>query len=53
MGLYFLTINTVDFDDCTQTDCIIKPYLVALVMNLVPSLIGSCLIVYVEVSTYI
>uniref|UniRef100_A0A2S2NYS5 Chloride channel protein n=1 Tax=Schizaphis graminum TaxID=13262 RepID=A0A2S2NYS5_SCHGA len=36
------------FDECTQKDCMIKPYLVALVLNLIPSLIGSCLIVYVE-----
>lgn len=28
----------------------VKPYLVALLLNLIPSLVGSCLIVYVEVS---
>jgi hypothetical protein len=29
----------------------LKPYLVALILNSVPSVIGSYLIVYVEVST--
>jgi len=51
-GQYFFTINNLDFDECTQKDCMVKPYLVALVLNLIPSLIGSCLIVYVEVSIY-
>ncbi|XP_060862094.1 H(+)/Cl(-) exchange transporter 7-like isoform X1 [Metopolophium dirhodum] len=36
------------FDGCTEADCMVKPYLVALLLNLIPSLVGSCLIVYVE-----
>ncbi|VVC43664.1 CBS domain,Chloride channel, voltage gated,Chloride channel, core [Cinara cedri] len=35
-------------DGCTQNDCMLKPYLIALVLSIVPSVVGSILVVYIE-----
>lgn len=39
----------LDIDRCNQSDCLWKPYLLLLAYNIVPVLIGSTLVAYVEV----
>lgn len=40
-------------DKCNQSDCLWRPYLLLLVYNTVPVLIGSTLVAYIEVGIFI
>jgi len=42
----------LDIDKCIQPDCLWRPYLLLLSYNIVPVLIGSTLVAYVEVRIF-
>lgn len=47
---YYSLLNTLlDIDECNDQDCLWRPYLLLLVYNILPILIGSTLVTYVEV----
>lgn len=47
--ILFLNKYLLDIDNCNQKDCLWRPYLLLLAYNVVPVLIGSTLVTYVEV----
>jgi len=45
-------LHLLDIDKCNESDCLWRPYLLLLAYNIVPVLIGSTLVAYVEVSMF-
>jgi len=51
--IYSLIIYLLlDIDKCNESDCLWKPYLLLLAYNIVPVLIGSTLVAYIEVGIF-
>lgn len=48
--MFFLTKYLLGIDKCNERNCLWNPYLLLLAFNIVPVLIGSMLVTYVEVS---
>jgi len=47
-GIFFNVVS--DVDQCISENCLYIPYLIWVVSNMVPVVIGSLLVTYVEVS---
>jgi hypothetical protein len=47
-GVFFNSVS--DVDQCISENCLYIPYLIWVISNMVPVLIGSLLVAYVEVS---
>lgn len=51
MKYYSLTNYLLDIDKCNENNSLWRPYILLLIYNIIPVIIGSTLVTYVEVKT--